>query len=131
MVRILLADDNQMVRLAVSRLIEKADKDWQVCCVVNDGRQAVERAAELKPDLVMLDFAMPHLDGIAAGQKIRALLPETSILVYTFMVTPELEAFVKDSGLQAVVQKADTEALIAEVRRILSLARVAQLSTTS
>ena len=120
MVRILLADDHQMARLAVSQLIEEADKDWAVCGEVSDGREAVEKAAELKPDVVMLDFAMPNLDGITAGRQIRALLPNTSVLVYTFMVSPQLEAFVKSVGLQGVVAKADTKALIAELRRILA-----------
>lgn len=122
MVRILVADDHQMVHLEVSQLVEQADKNWKVCCGVSDGRQAVEKAAELKPDLVMLDFAMPNMDGITAGRQIRALSPKTSVLVYTFIVTPQLEAFVKASGLQGVVPKADTKALIAEMRRILSLA---------
>jgi DNA-binding NarL/FixJ family response regulator len=131
MVRILVADDHQMVRLAVSQIIEQADQDWKVCCDVSDGKEAVEKAAELKPDLAMLDFAMPDLDGITAGRQIRALSPNTSVLVYTFMVTPELEVFVKASGLQGVVPKADTKALIAEMRRVLSLGPTAQPSRTS
>jgi len=103
----------------VSQLIEGADENWTVCCEVSDGNAAVEKSAELRPDLVMLDFAMPKLDGIAAGRRIRAMLPNTSVLVYTFMVSPELEKFVKEVGLQGVVAKADTQALIAELRRIL------------
>lgn len=120
MVRILVADDHQMVRLAVSQIIEQTDKNWIVCCEATNGNEAIKRAVELRPDLVMLDFAMPDLDGISAGKRIRAALPETPVLVYTFMVTPQLEAFVKASGLQGVVPKADTQALIAEVRRVLS-----------
>jgi DNA-binding NarL/FixJ family response regulator len=120
MFRILIADDHQVGRSAVSQLIEAADKGWKVCCEVSDGNAAVERSADLRPHLVMLDFAMPKLDGIAAGRRIRAILPDTSVLLYTFMVSPQLERFVKDIGLQGVVAKADTRALIAEVRRILS-----------
>ena len=119
MVRILIADDHPKGRVAVSQLIEEADQNWKVCCEVSDGNAAVEKAAQLRPDLVMLDFAMPKLDGITAGQQIRALLPDTSVLVYTFMVSPQLERFVKEVGLQGVVAKADTQALIAEMRRIL------------
>lgn len=127
MIRILVADDHQMARLAVSQLIEDADRNWKVCGEVADGVTAVEKALELKPDLVMLDFAMPDLDGITAGQKIRALLPNTIVLVYTFMVSPQLEKFVKSVGLQGVVPKADTKALITELRRVLSLAATASL----
>ncbi|MGA9882940.1 MAG: response regulator transcription factor [Candidatus Acidiferrales bacterium] len=130
MIRILIADDHHMVRLAVSQLVEEADENWKVCCEVGDGNAAVEKSAELKPDLAMLDFAMPDLDGITAGQQIRALSPDTSVLVYTFMVTPQLQAFVKSAGLQGVVPKADTGALIAEIRRVLSAARTAKSSRT-
>lgn len=120
MVRILIADDHLMARLALSEVIERADRNWKVCCEAEDGRQALEKAAELKPDLVMLDFAMPHLDGVAAGQKIRAALPRTPVLVYSFMVSPRLAAFVKSAGLQGVVDKANTQSLISEIRRVLS-----------
>jgi DNA-binding NarL/FixJ family response regulator len=119
MVRILIADDHQQGRVAVSQLIEAADENWKVCCEVSDGNAAVEKSAELRPDLVMLDFAMPKLDGIAAGRQIRAILPNTSVLLYSFMVSPQLEKFVREVGLQGVVEKADTLALIAEIRRIL------------
>lgn len=122
MVRILVADDHQMARLALSQLIEETDKNWKVCCDVGDGKSAVAKALELRPDVVMLDFAMPDLDGIAAGRRIRALLPNTSVLVYTFMVSPELEKYVKSVGLQGVVPKADTRALITELRRVLNSA---------
>lgn len=122
MVRILIADDHQMVRLALAQILEQADQNWRVCFEAMDGNEAVQRSLEMRPDLVMLDFAMPDLDGISAGQRIRRRLPDTPVLVYTFMVTPQLEAFVKASGLQGVVAKADTQALIAEVRRVLSLA---------
>lgn len=117
--RILIADDHQQGRLAVSELIEAADENWKVCCEVSDGNAAVEKSAELRPDLVMLDFAMPKLDGIAAGRQIRAILPDTSVLLYSFMVSPQLEKFVKEVGLQGVVAKADSQALIAELRKIL------------
>lgn len=126
MVRILIADDHQMVRLALSQIIEEADEHWKVCYEAIDGNEAVKKAAELRPDLVMLDFAMPDLDGISAGKRIRGVLPDTPVLVYSFMVTPQLEAFVRASGLQGVVSKADTKALIAEMRKVLSLAACAE-----
>lgn len=129
MVRILVADDHQEGRLAVSQLIEEADENWKVCSEVSDGNAAVEKAVQLRPDLVMLDFAMPNLDGITAGRRIRAMLPDTSVLVYTFVVSPQLEKFVKEVGLQGVVAKADTRALIAEIRRILEAKAVSPAVT--
>jgi len=84
-----------------------------------DGREAVEKAKRLKPDVVVLDYAMPVLDGIKAGREILAQFPGTAVLVYTFMVFPTIERMAKDAGIQAVIQKADSSALIAEIRRLL------------
>jgi DNA-binding NarL/FixJ family response regulator len=120
MIRILLADDHQIVRMALSQTICESDSEWEICGEAIDGRDAVEKARELKPDLVVLDFAMPMADGIKAGREIRALFPDVAILVYTFMIFPKLEKLAREAGIHSVVQKADSLALIAEIRRLLS-----------
>jgi len=121
MIRILLADDHQIVRAALSQTICESDAAWEICGEAVDGRDAVEKARELKPDLVVLDFAMPMVDGIKAGREIRAVFPDIAILVYTFMIFPKLEKLAHDAGIQAVVQKADSPALIAQIRRLVAL----------
>lgn len=85
-----------------------------------DGREAVEKAKKLKPDVVVLDYAMPVLDGIKAGREVLASFPGIAVLVYTFMVFPAIERMAKDAGIHAVVQKADSSALIAEIRRLMA-----------
>jgi len=119
-IRILLADDHEIVRMALSQTISESDAQWQICGEAIDGRDAIEKARALKPDLVVLDFAMPMVDGIKAGREIRSLLPHVAILVYTFMIFPKLEKLAHEAGIQSVVQKADSPALISEIRRLLA-----------
>jgi len=120
LVRILIAEDRQIVRMALAQRIAEADPDWFICGEAMDGREAVQKASKLKPDEVVLDYAMPVLDGIQAGREILAALPKTAVLVYIFMVFPTIERLAKQAGIHAVVQKADTSMLIAEIRRLVA-----------
>lgn len=116
--RILLADDNDRVRPMLSSIISEADPAWQVCSEVANGKLAVEKAAELKPDLVILDFSMPVLDGISAGRQIRALLPQVPVLLYTFIGSARIENAAREAGIHSVIEKADFRKLVEEIRRL-------------
>lgn len=118
-VRILLADDNERVRPMLSDIISQANPGWEVCSEVANGQLAVEKAAELKPDLVILDFSMPVLDGISAGRKIRAILPDVPVLLYTFIASARIEQAAKEAGIDAVIEKADFRKLVEEMRRLV------------
>src|SRR5215510_8657076 len=78
--RILLADDHTLVREGLKKIIE-AQPGWQVVGEAADGRQAVSQALELKPDLVIVDLAMPQLSGVDAISQIVRRLPSTRVLV--------------------------------------------------
>ncbi|MGH9737781.1 MAG: response regulator [Candidatus Acidiferrales bacterium] len=119
-IRILLADDNYRVRPMLSKIISEADPRWEVCAEVANGQAAVEMAAELKPDLVILDFAMPILDGISAGRQIRAILPDVPLLLYTFISSARIEQVAKEAGIHAVIEKADFRKLVEEIRKLVA-----------
>ena len=78
--RILLADDHTLVREGLRKIIE-AQPGWEVVAEADDGRAAVRQALEVKPDLVIVDLAMPQLSGVDAIQQIVRRLPATRILV--------------------------------------------------
>ena len=69
--RILLADDHEIVRRGLRALLEKHE-GWEVCGEASDGREAVEKALQLKPDVVIVDIGMPNLDGYEVAKTIRA-----------------------------------------------------------
>lgn len=68
----------------------------------------------IKPDLVILDSSMPVLDGIGAGRKIRAALPDVPVLLYTFVASARIAGAAIEAGIQAVIEKADSLALVKE-----------------
>ncbi|MGH9687735.1 MAG: response regulator [Candidatus Acidiferrales bacterium] len=119
-VRILIADDHQKIRSTLSEFIQQSDPQWEICGEAADGREAVTKAQTLKPDVVVLDFAMPQTDGVSAGREIRARLPDALVLVYTFMVFPQLVRLAKEAGIQAVMHKADSHGLVTEIRGLLA-----------
>jgi len=116
--RILIADDHEQIRSVLTQLIRRAG--WEVCAAVADGNTAVQKAAELKPDLLVLDFIMPERDGLSAGRNIRTFLPNVPVLLYTMFSSPYVESEAYKLGFQGVVQKANGAALIAAIRRALS-----------
>src|SRR5271170_6957171 len=80
--RIFIADDHDVVRCGIRTLLE-SHAGWSVCGEARDGREAVTKVAELKPDLVVLDVAMPMLNGMDAARQILKARPGTPILILT------------------------------------------------
>lgn len=117
--RILIADDHESVLRRVRASIE-AHPGWQVCGDAVNGREAINKAAELKPDLVVLDFAMPRVDGLKAALTIRQLTPDLPIILFTIYgasIRPEVEKH----GI-VLVDKAESQPLVATIERLLAAA---------
>ena len=82
MLRILVADDVPMVRAGLKSLLE-THEGWSVCGEAGDGRDAVQKALDLTPDVVLLDVSMPHLNGLQAAEIIKKYLPSAAIYFVT------------------------------------------------
>jgi DNA-binding NarL/FixJ family response regulator len=103
--RILIADDHDDLREILKVLIE-SHEGWHVCAAAVNGLEAVEKAAEVKPDIAILDLSMPEMDGLQAASLISSAAPEVPILIYTnhtFSQEAKLEA--KKHGVRDVVSK--------------------------
>ena len=109
MPQILLADDNQVILQLLRRLIE-SHAGWQVCGQAATGREALAKAIELKPDLLVLDFAMPELNGLQVAEQISRACPNLPIILHTIHDFPEMIAEAKRVGIREVVSKGDTAA---------------------
>ncbi len=105
--RILVVDDQMLVRAAV-RLLLESHAGWQVCGEAADGREAIDRTRELHPDVVIMDLSMPKMDGLEATREIHALFPETQILILTLHHFPHLGKVVQLAGAQGCVLKSES-----------------------
>jgi len=102
--RILIAEDRATMRTTLRSLFTLYSK-WDVCGEAVDGRQAVDAAIALKPDLVLLDYKMANGDGMEAASEIKEKLPNTPIVIFTLYKTEELELQARKVGVTAVVGK--------------------------
>lgn len=105
LVRILIADDHEIVRKGVATVLS-ARRDLEICGEAADGEEAVRKAAELRPDLVILDLTMPELNGISAAQKIKEILPGVPILILSMHEGASLRETFRRIGVQGYVPKA-------------------------
>lgn len=107
-VRILVADDHHVVRTGLRSLLESKN-DWEVCGEAANGREAVEKAAKLKPDVAVLDIAMPLLNGVEATRQILKVSPKTAILILTMHDSDSLIQEVLGAGALGYVLKDDAD----------------------
>ena len=117
--RILLADDHELLRQGLRTLIE-GQSDWQVCGEASTGREAVAKARELKPDIVVMDFTMPELNGMEATRQIRAALTRTQVLILTMHESEELVREVLAAGARGYVLKSDAGRVLVDALKALA-----------
>ncbi len=105
-VQILVADDHDIVRAGVRALIAR-QPEWEICGEASTGREAVARAGELKPDIIVMDLGMPELNGLDATRQITRILPKTEILIFTANETEEIVRNVFRAGARAYLLKSE------------------------
>ncbi len=116
--RILLADDHEIVRQGL-RAVLAGRRDWTICGEATTGRQAVELARQLRPDVVIMDLTMPELNGLDATRQIRAALPHAEVLVLTMHASEELVPQVLAAGARGFVLKSDAgRSLVAAIEAL-------------
>lgn len=106
MLRILIADDHEIARRGIRALLE-SHPGWEVCGEAKDGRETVELARSLHPDIVLLDIAMPSLNGLEATRHILAASPSTAILILTMHDSDQVVREVLRAGARGFLLKSD------------------------
>ena len=115
--RILIADDHDLMRRLIKQEFEH-HADW-VCIEAENGQQAVVKATELKPEIIILDLAMPVMDGLTAAREIVKILPAVPIVMHTVHFSEQLKCEAKKIGVREVLPKADLASLVGVVAALL------------
>ena len=104
--RILIADDHEVVRAGLRRMLE-SQPSWEVVAEVADGKDAISKAVETKPDIAVLDYSLPLVNGIEATRQIRARLPKTEVLIFTMHDNETLIQDLLKAGARGYLLKTD------------------------
>lgn len=105
-VRIVVADDHEIVRQGLRAMLDE-QPGWEVVAEATTGREAVQQVKDLKPDIVVLDIAMPELNGLDATRQILKLAPTTEVLILTMHDSEQVVREVLDAGARGYVLKSD------------------------
>jgi len=105
-VRILIADDHEIFRRGLRSLLE-SHSNWEVCGEAVNGREAIERVRELKPDVVVLDVTMPQINGLEAAREIRRNVPESKVVILSQHEASLMKQSALAAGARAYVTKSE------------------------
>jgi DNA-binding NarL/FixJ family response regulator len=116
---ILIVDDNRFLRHQLRSVLER-EADFQVCGEAENGRQAIEMAQRLRPDLIILDLAMPVMNGFEAAQVLKRSMPDISIILLSNYSSVFSEQEAHSAGIAALVEKSESvSVLISKARELL------------
>jgi DNA-binding NarL/FixJ family response regulator len=116
--RILIVDDHKSAIREIRSLLE-ANPGWEVCGEAADGQEALARASAIHPDVIVLDFAMPIMNGLITAQEITKVLPNVPIVLHTLYNSPQVELEAKKHGIRKVVEKTQSGALVSAIRELV------------
>jgi two-component system, chemotaxis family, chemotaxis protein CheY len=115
--RILVVDDSEATRRVVSAIVEAR---WTVCGVAENGKAAVKKFRQLKPDLVLLDLGLPDIDGLEVGRQISAIDPSIPIILFTLSDPWSLESAARKAGICKVISKIESWKLLDSIEQAMA-----------
>ena len=116
--RILIVDDSPLVRQRLRDMLQQHSQ-WMVCGEAANGRDALEKAQVTNPDVIVLDFLMPGMDGLQTAREIGKLLPSIPILMFTMHLSRQLVEEARNVGIRGAVAKSDAGRIIEGVEALL------------
>ena len=118
MVRILIADDAEKVRKSLRQLLEQHDQ-WEVCGEAVDGEDTLQKLEELNPDIVVLDVAMPGLDGLEVARRIKKMHRPVAIVLCSMYVDSQLAQSARRTGISGLVSKSNPRQIVEGIEAAL------------
>lgn len=117
--KILIVDDSPLIRRSLRTFFEQ-EAEWSVCGEAVNGRDGIDKASQLRPDLIVMDLVMPSLNGIEASRRIKRLLPSIPIVMFTTFTDSFLTKEALTAGVDAVIPKIEGAAtLIHSIKRLM------------
>jgi DNA-binding NarL/FixJ family response regulator len=114
-------DDSELIRLATRHFLE-SHPGFKVCGEAVDGIDALEKASHLNPDLIILDIAMPRMNGLQTARELRARMFQAPIVLFTWYADAVQPGDIEEAGITAVISKSNPAALQSHVKSLLSAA---------
>jgi DNA-binding NarL/FixJ family response regulator len=116
--RILVADDSAMIRKCLCRIFE-IEEDYDICAEAVNGEEAIALAKQHKPDLIVLDFQMPVMNGIEAAYELKRIMPDVPIILFTLHADTIKYSIGQDSPIDLVVAKSDAVHIVDHIRSLI------------
>jgi DNA-binding NarL/FixJ family response regulator len=113
---VLIADDSAFVRTALYEIFER-EPDFHVCAVVENGREAIEEACRLHPDLVVLDLAMPVMNGLEAARVLRQIMPDVPLIIYSATPNEVSRQAAQSLGISGLISKSERVSILIDAVR--------------
>lgn len=117
--RFLIVDDSELVRRSL-RTVLQANPDWEICGEAADGASAVEMFKELRPNIVILDFQMPGINGIETARRMAEIAPAVPVVLFTQHASADLERHAHEVGIRSVVSKTNAFPMVGMIEELLS-----------
>lgn len=111
--RILIVDDSETTRRILRAIVKS--REWTVCGEAETGRAGIKKFQELNPDLVLIDLAMPDINGIEAAKRMSVLNPRVPLILFTVLELQGLEQAAREAGICSIVSKAQAWDLIKSI----------------
>ncbi len=118
MVRILIVDDNPAVRRYLRAILEQ-QSSWHVCAEAKTGAEALQKVLEAPPDLILLDYQMPDLNGVDVAKQISEMFPKMPILMVTLHLSRQLSEAARAAGVRGACAKQDIGSVVEAVEVLL------------
>ncbi len=116
--RFLIVDDSDLVRRSL-RMVLQANPDWEICGEAADGVSAVEMFKELRPNIVILDFQMPGINGIETARRMAEIAPAIPVVLFTQHASADLERHAHEVGIRSVVSKTNAFPMVGMIEGLL------------
>jgi len=117
--RILIADDHEVMRLGIRNLLESRP-EWNICGEASNGQEAVNKALQCEPDVIIMDITMPTMNGLEAARIITESRPDIPIILFSLHLSPDVRAHFNTSVRGAVCKGDAARDLVKAVETVLA-----------